>query len=139
MDDMSGEHLPPLLRALFDAGALDAYAQPVLMKKGRSGLLVTALCTAAHTQDVEEAMLRHGTTFGVRRSTAERTILDRWHKSVQTPWGEVRVKIGALNGEVLHASPEYDDVQRVADAAKRTTIEVYRAALSAWRQSQEAP
>ena len=137
MDDMSGEHLPPLLRALLQAGALDAYAQPILMKKGRAGLLVTALAAPEHTTAVEQAMLRHGTTFGVRRTPADRTVLDRWHDTVGTPWGDVRVKVGALDGEVLHASPEYEDVQQVADAAGRTTIEVHSAALSAWRQSQE--
>jgi len=139
MDDMSGEHLPPLIRALLEAGAVDAYAQPILMKKGRAGLLVTALAAPDETAAVEVAMLRHGTTFGVRRTPAARTVLERWHESVSTPWGEVRVKIGALDGEILHASPEYEDVQRVADAAGRTTLDVHAAALSAWRQTQETP
>ena len=69
MDDLSGEHLPPLLEALLEAGALDAYATPVLMKKGRTGLLVTALAAPHRAPDVEVALLRHGSTFGVRRAT----------------------------------------------------------------------
>jgi uncharacterized protein (TIGR00299 family) protein len=139
MDDMSGEHLPPLIQALLDAGAVDAYAQPILMKKGRAGLLVTALSAPDQAAAVEVAMLRHGSTFGVRRKPADRTCLDRWHETVITPWGEVRVKIGALQGEILHAAPEYEDVQRVASAAGQSTIEVHSAALSAWRQTQETP
>ena len=137
MDDMSGEHLPPLLQALLDAGAVDAFAQPILMKKGRTGLLVTALSAPDQAAAVEVAMLRHGSTFGVRRKPADRTRLDRWHETVITRWGEVRVKIGALQGEVLHAAPEYEDVQRVASAAGQSAIEVHSAALSAWRQTQE--
>ena len=97
------------------------------MKKGRAGLLVTALASPQMTDSVGKAMLRHGTTFGVRHKTADRTVLDRWHETVQTAWGAVRVKIGALDGEVLHAAPEYEDVHQVATAAGRSTVEVHGA------------
>ena len=137
MDDLTGEHLPPLIEALLDAGALDAYATPVLMKKGRSGLLLTALARTEHVASVSDALLRHGSTFGVRHSSASRQVLDRWHATVDTPWGEVRVKIGALNGEVLHASPEYEDVQAVARAARQPAPTVHAAAVQAWRNNQE--
>ena len=137
MDDLTGEHLPPLIEALLDAGALDAYATPVLMKKGRSGLLLTALARTEHVASVSDALLRHGSTFGVRHSSASRQVLDRWHATVDTPWGEVRVKIGALNGEILHASPEYEDVQAVARAARQPAPTVHAAAVQAWRNNQE--
>jgi uncharacterized protein (TIGR00299 family) protein len=117
MDDLTGEHLPPLLDALLAAGALDATAAPVLMKKGRSGLRVEALASPDRAQAVTEALLRHGSTFGVRQQVARRTVLDRWHESVETPWGSVRVKVGALHGEILHAAPEYEDVAAVARRA----------------------
>jgi uncharacterized protein (DUF111 family) len=107
------------------------------MKKGRSGLLLTALAPAEHAAAVSDALLRNGSTFGVRLSTAQRQILDRWHDTVQTPWGAVRVKVGALNGEVLHASPEYEDVQAIARAAKQPTPIVHAAAVQAWRNDQE--
>jgi uncharacterized protein (TIGR00299 family) protein len=136
MDDLTGEHLPPLIDALLAAGAVDAYATAVLMKKGRTGLLVTALATPEHSDGVAEAMLRHGSTFGVRRSTAERTVLDRWFDSAETPWGTVRIKIGALNGEVLHAAPEYEDVLRIATETKQAVPQVHAAALAAWRNDQ---
>lgn len=137
MDDLTGEHLPPLIDALLRAGALDAYATPVLMKKGRSGLLVTALATDALAPAVTEALLRHGSTFGVRQSRASRTVLERWHDSVSTPWGTVRVKVGAHNGEVLHASPEYEDVAALALEAGQPVPTVHAAALQAWRNAQE--
>ena len=136
MDDFTGEHLPPLLDALLAAGALDAYATTVLMKKGRSGLLVTALATPEHSDGVAEAMLRHGSTFGVRRFPAGRTVLDRWFEPAETPWGTVRIKIGALNGEILHAAPEYEDVLRIAIEAKEAVPQVHAAALAAWRNDQ---
>jgi uncharacterized protein (TIGR00299 family) protein len=136
MDDLTGEHLPPLIDALLAAGAVDAYATAVLMKKGRTGLLITALATPEHSDGVAEAMLRHGSTFGVRRCSAERTVLDRWFDSAETPWGTVRIKIGALNGEVLHAAPEYEDVLRIATEAKQAVPQVHAAALAAWRNDQ---
>lgn len=138
MDDLTGEHLPPLIDALLTAGALDAYATTVLMKKGRTGLLVTALATPEHSDGVAEAMLRHGSTFGVRRSSAERTVLDRWFDTAETPWGTVRIKIGALNGEILHAAPEYEDVLRIAREAKQAAPQVHAAALAAWRNDQRS-
>ena len=138
MDDLTGEHLPPLIDALLRAGALDAYATPVLMKKGRSGLLVTALATPEHREAVTDALLRHGSTFGVRASSATRTILDRWHDTIETPFGTIRVKIGASQGEILHASPEYEDVHAAALAAGQPAPVVHAAALQAWRNSQES-
>jgi uncharacterized protein (DUF111 family) len=122
---------------LLAAGALDAYASPVLMKKGRSGLLVTAICAPEKTQTIEIAMLRHGTTFGVRVTRAERTVLDRWFDTVTTPWGAVQIKVGALNGEVLQAAPEYEDVQRLAAKAGQATLTVHAAAMTAWHNQQE--
>ena len=104
MDDLTGEHLPPLIDALLAAGALDAFAAPVLMKKGRSGLLVEALTTAERRSAVEVAMLRHGSTFGVRRHRTSRRVLDRKHATVQTAYGPIRVKLGMLDGEALHLS-----------------------------------
>ena len=100
-------------------------------------MLLTALAQTEHVASVSDALLRHGSTFGVRHSSASRQVLDRWHATVDTPWGEVRVKIGALNGEVLHASPEYEDVQAVARAARQPAPTVHAAAVQAWRNNQE--
>ena len=137
MDDLPGEHLPPLINALLDAGAVDAFASPILMKKGRSGLLVTALTGKDTVDAVTDAMIRHGSTFGVRRYSAERTVLDRWHETVETPHGTVRVKIGALHGEVLHAAPEFEDVQARADQSGQPAPTIHAAALHAWFNTQE--
>lgn len=137
MDDLTGEHLPPLIDALLAAGAMDAYASPVLMKKGRSGLLVTALAPEQRAPGVEEAMLRHGSTFGVRRTTATRRVLDRRHERVQTPWGAVRIKLGQLDGEELHAAPEHEDVLACAAAAGVAVPRVYAAAVAAWHTARE--
>jgi pyridinium-3,5-bisthiocarboxylic acid mononucleotide nickel chelatase len=139
MDDLTGEHLPALIDALLAAGAVDAFATPVLMKKGRSGLLVEAHARPATEDAVARAMLRHGSTFGVRAWTARRRVLDRWHTTSRTPWGEVRVKVGALDGEVLQTAPEYEDVQSVARAAGQPAPRVHWAALQALTGTSPGP
>ena len=131
MDDLTGEHLPALFDALLDAGALDVRATPVLMKKGRTGVTVEALARPAGRGAVAEAMLRHGSTFGVRHHRAQRTVLDRWHTEAETPWGTVRVKIGALRGEILQASPEHEDVAAVARRAGQAVPRVHWEAIRA--------
>lgn len=132
MDDLTGEHLPLLIRALLAAGALDAYASPVLMKKGRSGMLVTALAEWPSVPAAEEALLRHGSTFGVRRHRTSRRVLARQHATVTTPWGRVRIKLGTLSGETLHAAPEFEDVRQRAEAASVAASRVHAAAVAAW-------
>jgi uncharacterized protein (TIGR00299 family) protein len=137
LDDLTGEQVPLLIDALLQAGALDAFVAPVLMKKGRPGFFVQALADAGAADAVAECFLRHGSTFGVRRVEARRDVLDRWHERVVTPWGPVRVKIGARKGEVLQVAPELEDVKAVATAAGRSVGEVHRAALAAWSYRTE--
>ncbi len=132
VDDMPGEWIPPLLEALFSAGALDAWAMPVLMKKGRPGLLVSALARAETAAAVGSALLHHSTTFGVRRTTASRQILDRRWEKVETPYGTIRMKIGVWQGEVAQVAPEYEDVAVAARTAGVPVSRVQRAALAAW-------
>lgn len=136
MDDLPGEHLPPLIEALLEAGALDAFAAPVLMKKGRTGLWVVALATRAAAPAVERALLRHGSTFGVRRTLADRRVLDRRHENVVTPWGEIRMKLGFLDGDLVQASPEFEDVRAVARAADVPVPQVHAAAVRAFGQEK---
>lgn len=132
VDDMPGEWLPPLLDALLAAGALDAWAAPVLMKKGRSGLLLSALARPDTADTVASAMLRHATTFGVRRRVTQRWILDRRHDTVETAYGTIRVKIGLYRGDVVQVAPEYEDVAAAARNADAPVAAVHRAALAAW-------
>jgi len=137
MDDFTGEHLPPLLTELMKAGALDAFASPLWMKKGRSGLLVQALAEPQHAMSVEAAMLLHGSTFGVRRHRVQRTCLDRRHETVETEWGTVRIKLGIHEGNVVHAAPEHEDVARIARKSGIPVPRVYAAAVGCWHQRGE--
>jgi len=116
LDDMTGEQVGYCMEKLAEAGALDAFTTPVQMKKGRPGVQVTVLCGPERLQAAEEVFWRHTTTLGVRRSLWQRSKLARESRTVRTPWGEVRVKIARLGGEVVRCKPEYEDCRALAEA-----------------------
>ena len=133
VDDMPGEWVPVLFERLLDAGALDVFAQPVLMKKGRSGLLITVLGEPEDSSVLEECLLRHSTTFGVRRHPCTRRVLERSLETVQTAYGPIRVKVGSLEGEVLHRMPEHEDCRAAAAAHDVSLALVHQAAMAVLR------
>jgi uncharacterized protein (TIGR00299 family) protein len=129
IDDMNPELCEPLLDALFAAGAVDAWFTPIVMKKSRPAFTVAALCAPGEREAVVQALLRESTTIGARYSTAARTVLPRRFVDVETAWGTVPVKV-AGEGELLHASPEYEACRRLAQAAGVPVKRVYLAALA---------
>ena len=136
IDDMSGELAAPLLEALLAAGALDAWLQPILMKKGRPALLVCALVPAASVSSVEEALFRESTTLGVRRSARTRTVLDRELVTVETALGLVEVKLaGRRNAagvltQIYTAMPELESCRKLAIAQNVPLRRVYELAAA---------
>jgi uncharacterized protein (TIGR00299 family) protein len=118
IDDMNPQLAEPLMSALFEAGALDVWFTPILMKKGRPALEVSALCPPSVLAATEAAFFEHSTTIGVRRQRFERTVLERAMAKVTTTFGEVAVKLAARDGRILGATPEFDDCRRLALRAK---------------------
>lgn len=116
LDDLNPEIMPYVLEKLLAAGALDAWLQPVIMKKGRPAQILKVLCSPEQRQVMEQIMFTQTTTLGVRAYYVERTALERRWKTVQTPWGEVRVKEGLLDGKVVNAVPEFEDCKKIAEA-----------------------
>jgi uncharacterized protein (DUF111 family) len=102
-------------------GALDVFTTAVQMKKGRPGTLVTVLCKAEEESKLRDILFHESSTLGVRRRREQRRVLARRHESVATPWGEVRIKIGSVNGTEFQATPEYEDCREIA-AAKNVPL-----------------
>jgi len=48
---------------------------------------------------------------------------------VKTPYGEVAVKLGRLDGRVIQAAPEFESCKAVAERKNVPLKEVYAAAL----------
>ena len=114
LDDLSPQVFGYVMDRLLEDGALDAFAVPVQMKKNRPGMLLTVLCKPEDADRLTELIFAETTTLGVRRREESRqTLARRWEK-VQTPWGEVRIKIASMNGTVTNYAPEYEDCRRLA-------------------------
>ena len=131
LDDLPGELVPDAVQRCAAAGALDVWTAPVQMKKGRPGIVLSALCRPGDERAVAAAMLRHTTALGVRVRTAGRVELERRWQTVEVGGEPVRVKLGVLAGEVVNVSPEHDDCARVAARLGVAVGEVWARALAA--------
>jgi uncharacterized protein (TIGR00299 family) protein len=127
LDDAPPEVVGYCSERLLAAGALDVFAIPIQMKKNRPGVLLSVICEPGKAAELEAILFRETATFGVRRTTAERSKLRRESVTVETPWGQVRAKRGwrADGFEVL--TPEYEDCARVARERGVPLREVYAA------------
>ena len=131
LDDMAPELVPDAADAAFAAGALDVWTTPVQMKKGRPGLVISALARPEAERPVADAILRTTTALGLRIAHLERVELERDFEVVRVHSEPVRVKVGRLGGELLNLAPEHDDCMRVALGSGRTVKSVWAAALAA--------
>ncbi len=112
LDDCTGEQLAYAVESLMAAGARDASASPLVMKKGRPGWLLRVIADAAHLPRLETLLLRETTAIGLRRYRVERTVLPREIREVTLPNGFLaKVKITQLR-----VKPEADSVRALAAA-----------------------
>ena len=114
IDNMDPETLGYILGRVLNEGALDAYFTPIQMKKNRPGVLFSILCHPRERDRMLELVFRETTTLGVRSSLLERYALERDVRVVETEFGQVRFKVSKYRGKVVNATPEYDDLRRVA-------------------------
>jgi uncharacterized protein (TIGR00299 family) protein len=128
LDDMTAEEVGHCTDVLLSGGALDVFITPVQMKKNRPGFLLTVLCAPERLQVAEELIWKHTSTLGVRRSLWQRSVLRREVKSVETPWGDVRVKVAYLGDSVVRREPEYEDCRAIALKEDIPLRHVYEAA-----------
>ncbi len=131
LDDVSSEVLGHFVEKALLRGALDVFYTPIQMKKSRPGTLLTVLCAEEKADDFTALMLTETTSFGVRRHTAERRKLAREIIAVKTPFGEIAVKLGRLDGRQVQAAPEFESCKAAAAAANVPLKSVYEAALKA--------
>lgn len=133
VDDTTPELLGALTTKLLRAGALDVFTSSVQMKKQRPGTLLTVLCTPVQREGLLDLLFRESTTFGVREYLTQRTMLARRTEVVQTPFGDVRIKVGTWRGEDVTRAPEMDDCIALAEQRGVAVRRVYEAALNAAR------
>jgi len=132
IDDLSPQAIGYVFDALFAAGALDVFTAPIVMKKSRLGVLLTAICHPEFQDACEAVIFRETTTLGIRRSTQERTILHREIQKVQTEYGEVQIKVAKSGEMITNVQPEYEDCASIARVKNISWREVHRLALQSW-------
>jgi hypothetical protein len=131
LDDVSGEILGHFVETALTAGALDVFHTPIQMKKNRPGVLLTILCAETDADKFSEMILRETSAFGVRRTMAERRKLRREFTKIKTPYGDVTVKIGRLDGKMVQAAPEFESCKKLAVRAKIPLKRIYEAVFKA--------
>ncbi len=139
LDDLPGEVVGYATTQLMAAGALDAFVTPIQMKKNRPGVMITVLCDEAKIPAMVDILFRETSTLGIRRYPVSRHKLNRKAATVETPYGEIKGKLGWLDGRPPTFSPEYDDCVRVASESGIALREVYAAAHHGYSQTVPVP
>jgi uncharacterized protein (TIGR00299 family) protein len=131
VDDMTGELTGHAIAKLLEAGALDAWATPITMKKGRPGLSVSALCTNAAVGVLETVLLRETSSIGLRRYGVSRSERPREIIEVETEFGRIPVKVARGPYGPAQLKPEFDACAAAAAAHAVPVRVVLAAALTA--------
>jgi len=126
IDDMNPERYAYVMERLFEAGADDVYLQNIMMKKSRPAVMLSVLCDPEKIPAIEHLLFTETTTLGVRYRYVKKTMLDRRTATVDTPWGQVRIKEAYYQGEKLRTKPEYDDCAAIARKHGISIEKVYR-------------
>lgn len=125
IDDMNPEIYPYVIEKLLTTGAHDAYLTPIIMKKGRPGILLSALAAKSNLQDIVNIIFQQTTTLGVRIREIQRKKLSRSSKTVRTSFGDVKVKAIQVDG-VERLTPEFEECKRIAEQLNMPIIEIYK-------------
>lgn len=132
IDDLNPQAIGYIFDALFAAGAVDVFTQPIGMKKSRPGILLSVICPRECVCHCETILFQETTTLGIRHSLQQRTILPREIQQVETKYGSVRVKIARIGEKIVNVQPEYEDCAQLAKKHQIAWREIHRQALHSW-------
>jgi hypothetical protein len=132
IDDMNPQIFGVLMDRLLAEGALDVFYTPIQMKKNRPGTLLSVIATPEAREALTSTIFTETTTIGVRYREMMRECLDRRTVTVTTSVGDVRIKVAARNGQILNASPEFEDCVRLAAEHDLPAKNVQAMAMKAW-------
>jgi uncharacterized protein (DUF111 family) len=131
LDDASPEILGATMDKLLAAGALDVWFTPIHMKKNRPAVMLSVLCEVPQVEPMADIIFRETTAFGLRTEQVVRLKLERRFEKVATEFGEVTVKLGLKNGEVVQVSPEFESCRAISEKSGRPLRAIYEAAMRA--------
>jgi uncharacterized protein (TIGR00299 family) protein len=131
IDDLDPRLWPPVLARLLDAGASDAWLTPIVMKKGRPAHTLSVLVDEPAADAVRTVVFVETSTIGLREHAVAKRALVREARTIEVDGQQIRIKIATLDGRVVNAQPEYDDVAAAAAALGRPVKAVLAAANAA--------
>ena len=114
IDDMNPQVYEYLIDRLFEAGALDVYIMPAIMKKSRPACVLTVIAGPSTAEALSGIVFEETPTFGIRRYNAERRRLERKIVEVKTKYGNIKVKADFRKNGISICSPEYEDCKKIA-------------------------
>jgi len=136
IDDMTPQNFGYVTERLLEFGALDVFTIPIQMKKGRPGHLLQILAPGDRVTILSRILFEETTTIGIRRHTANRTVLARIVVKVETEFGEVGVKVAKFDGKIVTYTPEYEDCVRLARQSGIPLKTIQSAAAAKFREMQ---
>lgn len=126
IDDMNPQLYGYITEKLLEQGVSDVYLTPVIMKKGRPGTKLTVMVAEKQVSDIVRVVLSETTSLGVRIHDCNGFHLEREFETVNTPWGNVKVKVGKLDGRTVNVAPEYEDCKRLANKENVSIKTIYQ-------------
>lgn len=137
IDDMNPEFYDYVMERLFGEGAHDVWLTPIQMKKTRPGTTINVLCSPSDATALKRVLLEETSTFGLRTSNVMKKAIERELIEVETPWGNVGVKVGREGTHITNISPEFSDCARIAGEQGIPIKEVFRKAQTLAQEKLE--
>ena len=138
LDDVSPQVLGYVMERAIEIGALDCWFTGIQMKKNRPGTTISVLCTPEKRSDLSDLLYSETTTLGLRVRNIERECLSRDFRTVRTRFGDVEVKVAYLDGHIMNAMPEYEQVRRLAREHNVSFLTVQNEAIAELKRNSKA-
>jgi hypothetical protein len=130
IDDMNPEFFEYISEKLFKSGASDVFFTNIIMKKGRPGIILNLICEKEAADELKKIIFTESTSLGIRTFPFRKDTLSRHFETIETIYGEVKIKRSFYKGNEVSCKPEYDDCKRIAAERAIPLKEVYNKVLA---------
>jgi hypothetical protein len=125
IDDMPAVFIAHARDRLLEEGALDAWTEPIGMKKGRAATKLCALVPEGEEARIAAVFMAETTTLGVRTTPYSRFEAERRFETFESSLGPVRVKVSSWPGGERR-TVEFEDVKALAARLGQPAWDVQR-------------
>jgi len=125
IDDMNPEFYEHISEKLFKAGASDVFLTNIIMKKGRPGIVLNVICETESADILKNIIFTESTSLGIRTFPFRKDTLSRKFETIQTTYGEVKIKRSFFKEKEVSVKPEYDDCRKIASETGIALKEIY--------------